>query len=58
MWDMKCCGIPVNTEATGTVIERLEKYLEDIPRKHSIDFLHKAAVLRTSHIRKRIRSET
>jgi hypothetical protein len=55
MWNIKCFVIPVITGATG-----IQKYLETVPGKHSIDSLQKkTAVLGTSHItRKVLQSET
>jgi hypothetical protein len=59
MWNMKCLVILVIIGATGTVTKGLKQYLETIPGKHSINSLHKAAVLGTSHIiRKVLQSET
>jgi len=42
--------IPVIIGATGIVLRSLRKNLEDIPGKHSIDSLHKTAILGSSHI--------
>jgi hypothetical protein len=50
MWNIKCFVIPVIIGATGTVSKSLQKYLETIPRQHSIDSLQKTAILGTSHI--------
>jgi hypothetical protein len=51
--------IPVIIGATGIVTRGLQKYLETIPGKHSIDSLQKTVVLGTTHIiRKVIQSET
>jgi hypothetical protein len=59
MWNMKCFVTPVIIGATGIVTKGLRKYLETIPRKHSIESLQKTAVLGTSHIiRKVLQSET
>jgi hypothetical protein len=59
MWNMKYFVILVIIGATGIVTKGLEKYLETIPGKHSIDSLQKTAVLGTSHIiRKVLQSET
>jgi hypothetical protein len=56
---MKCFVIPGITGATGIVTRGLKKYLKAIPGKHSIDSLHKIAVLGTSHIvSKVLQSET
>jgi hypothetical protein len=59
LWNMKCVNIPVVTGATGIVTKALEKHLEAVPRKHSVDSLQQTAVLGTSHtIRKVLQSET
>jgi hypothetical protein len=51
--------MPVITGATGIVTKILEKNLEAIPGKHSINSLEKTAVLGTSHtIRKVLQCET
>jgi hypothetical protein len=56
---MKCMIIPVVIGATGIVTKGLQKNLEAVPGKQSIDSLHKTAVLGTSHtIRKVLQSET
>jgi hypothetical protein len=41
MWNMKCFVIPVIIGATGIVTRGLQKYLETIAGKHSIDPLQK-----------------
>ena len=48
--ELKCKITPITIGATGIVTEGLNKNLEAIPGKHSIDSLHKSAVLGTSHI--------
>jgi hypothetical protein len=59
MWNMKCMIISVVTGATGIVTKGLKKNLEAVPAKHSIDSLQKTAVLKTSHIlRKVLQAET
>ena len=59
MWNMKCVNISVVTGATGIVTKALEKRLEAIPGKHSVDSLQQTAVLGTSHIiREVLQSET
>jgi hypothetical protein len=59
MWNMKYFVIPVIIGATGIVTRGLEKYMDTIPGKHSIDSLQKTAVLGISHIiRKVLQSET
>jgi hypothetical protein len=44
---MKFFDIPVIIGATGIVSKSLQKYLETIPRQHSIDSLQKTAILGT-----------
>ena len=46
--------IPVIIGATGIVTRSLRKHLEAVPRKHSIDSLQKTAILRTSHIIRKV----
>jgi hypothetical protein len=59
MWNIKCFVIPAIIRAIGIVNRGLKKYLETMPGKHSTYFLHKTAVLGTSHIiRKVLQSET
>ena len=59
MWNLKCTIISVIIEATGIVTRSLKKNLEAIPGKHSIDSLHKTAILGTSHmIRKALQCTT
>ena len=58
MWNLKCMIIPVIIGATGIVTRSFRKNLEVVPGKHSIDSLHKTAILGTSHIiRKVLQSE-
>jgi hypothetical protein len=49
MWSLKCNTTPVIIGATGIVTKVLKKDLEAVPGKHSVDSLHKTAVLGTSH---------
>ena len=46
--------ISVIIGATGTVTEDLNKNLEAVPRKHSLDSLQKRAVFGTSHIIRKV----
>jgi hypothetical protein len=46
--------ISVMNGDTGTVTEGLQKNLEAIPEKHSIDSLQKVAILGTSHIIRKV----
>jgi len=58
MWNLKCTIIPIIIGATGIVTRRLNKNLEAVPGKHSIDSLQKTAILGTSHtIRKVLQCE-
>jgi hypothetical protein len=54
MWNMKYFVIPVIIGATVIVSKGLKQYLETIPGKYSIDSLQKTAVLRTSHIIRKV----
>jgi len=54
MWNLKCIIIPVIIGATGILTRSLRKNLEFIPGKHSIDSLHKTAILRISDIIRQI----
>ena len=59
MWNMKCVNIQIVTGATGIVTKALEKHLEAIPGKHSVDSPQQTAVLGTSRIiRKVLQCET
>ena len=49
MWNMKCMIIPVITGATGVVTKDLRKYLNAIPRKHSVDSLKKRQLYLEQH---------
>jgi hypothetical protein len=51
---MKCITKPVITGATEIVTKVLNKNLEALPGKHSTDSLHKAAILGTSHIIRKV----
>jgi hypothetical protein len=56
---MKFMIIPVIIGATGIVKKGLQKNVEAIPGKYSIDSLQKIAILGTSHIiQKVLQSET
>jgi hypothetical protein len=50
MWNLNCTIIPVIIGVTVIATKSLRKNLEAIPGKHSIDSLHKTAILGTSHI--------
>jgi len=54
MWNLKCTIVPVIIGATGIVTRSLRKNLETVPGKHSIDSLQKTAILRTSHIIRKV----
>ena len=43
-----------NNWTTGIVMGSLRKNLEAVPGKHSIDSLQKRAILRTSHIMRKV----
>jgi len=54
MWNLKCTIVPVIIGATGIVTKSLQKNLETISGKHSIDSLQKTAILGTSHIIRKV----
>ena len=54
MWNLKCTIIPIIIRATGRVTRSLRKNLEAVPEKHSIDSLHKTAILGTSHVIRKV----
>ena len=54
MWNLKCTIVPVIIGATGIATRSLNKNLETIPGKHSTDSLQKTAILRTSHIIRKV----
>jgi len=51
---LKCKITPITIGVTGIVIKVLKKHLEAIPGKHSVDSLNKAAVLGTSHVKRKV----
>ena len=50
MWNVKAKVIPVIIWATGIISKSLRQYLSNIPGKHGIKELQKAAILGTVHI--------
>ena len=50
MWDTKCMIIPGIAGANGIVTNVVMKNVEAIAGRHSIDSLHKTAILGASHI--------
>ena len=48
-WNVRAKMIRVKTEATGTISKSLRQNLSNIPGKHEIKELQKAAVLDTAH---------
>ena len=50
VWNMKCVVMPVITGATGIETKALEKRLEAMPGKRSVDSPQKTAVRGASHI--------
>ena len=49
MWNMKCINTHVATGAIGLLTKVLNKYLEAIPGKHSIDSLQKKSLYLAQH---------
>ena len=59
MWNLKYNNMPVMNGAAGIATRGLRKDFEATPGKHSVDSLQKTAILRISHIiRKVLPSET
>ena len=56
MWNLKCTIIPIIIAATGTVTRNLQKNLEAVSGKHSIDSLQKTA--KTHILRKVLQCKT
>ena len=54
MWNLKCTIILVIIGATGIGTRSLRKSLEAVPGRHSIDSLQQTAILRTSHIIRKV----
>ena len=48
-WNVRAKMIRIKTEATGTISKSLRQNLSNIPGKHEIKELQKAAVLVTAH---------
>ena len=58
MWNVICTIVPVIIGATGIVMRSLRKNLGTVPGKYSIESLQITAILRISHIiRKVLQSE-
>jgi len=54
MWNVKAKVIPVITGATGTISKSFRKYVSNIPGKHEVKKLQKAAILGTAHILRKV----
>jgi hypothetical protein len=54
MWNVKTKAIPVITGANGTIPESFRQYPSNIPGKHKIKDLQKAAVLGTVHMLQKV----
>jgi len=54
MWNVKTKVISVIIGATGTISKSFRKYVSNIPRKHEVKELQKAAILGTAHIRRKV----
>jgi hypothetical protein len=50
MWNVKAKVVPVIIGAAGTISKSLRQYLSNIPGKHEIKELQKAAILGGAHI--------
>jgi len=54
MWNVKTKVIPVILGATGTISRSFRKYVSNIPGKHGVKELQKAAILGTAHILRKV----
>jgi hypothetical protein len=54
MWKMKAKVIPIIIGTTESLSRSFQKYLDDIPGKHSREGLQKTAILGTAHILRKI----
>jgi len=54
MWNVKTKLIPVIIGATGSISKPFRKYLSNIPGKHEIKELQKAAILGTAHVLRKV----
>ena len=54
MWNVKTKVTPVIIGATGTISKTFRKYVSNIPRKHEVKELQKAAILVIAHIRRKV----
>jgi hypothetical protein len=53
-WNVKAKLIPVRIGANGTISKSLRQNLSNIPVKHEIKELQKAAILGTAHILQKV----
>jgi hypothetical protein len=54
MWNVKAKVMPIIIGATGSLSRPFQKYLDDIPGKHSSAEIQKTAILETTHILRKI----
>jgi len=54
VWNVKTKVIPVIIGATGTISKSFRKYVSNIPGKHEVKELQKAAILGTAHILRKV----
>jgi len=54
MWNIKLKVIPVIIGATGTISKSFTKYVSNIPGKHVVKELQKAAIFGTAHILRKV----
>ena len=54
MWNVKTKVIPVVIGATGTISKLFRKYVSNIPGKHEVKELQKAAILCTANILRKV----
>jgi len=54
MWNVKTKVIPVIIWVTGTFSNSFRKYVSNIPGKHEVKEVHKAAILGTAHMFRKV----
>jgi len=54
MWNVKTKVIPVILGATGTISKSFRKYVSNIPGKHEVKELQRAAILGTAHVLRKV----
>jgi len=54
MWNVNTKVIPIIIRVTGTISKSFRKYVSNMPGKHEVKELQKAAILGTAHILRKV----